>query len=103
MVHIIRIGRTEYMPARKIHLTDRYDDFVEEQVKSGRFDSASDVIRAGLDLLQQQTHGEQHLLDLLRALAAEGFDQLDQGKGIMLDGRQELATYIGRLGKRPPA
>ena len=88
------------MPTRNINLTERYHEFVEQQVKAGRFRNASEVMRAGLRLLEQQSHEEQQKLELLRALAAEGFDQLDQGEGITLDGPQRLSAYIRRLGKR---
>jgi antitoxin ParD1/3/4 len=91
------------MPTRNINLTDRYDKFVEKQVSSGRFRNASEVMRASLHLLEQQTREEQHKLDLLRALATEAFDQLDQGEGIALEGADQLARYIAGLGKRGAA
>lgn len=91
------------MPTRNVNLTERYDDFVEQQVKTGRFRNASEVMRAGLRLLEQQSREEQQKVALLRALAAEGFDQLDQGEGITLAGAQKLSAYIGRLGKRAAA
>jgi antitoxin ParD1/3/4 len=95
--------RGPVMPTRNINLTDRYDEFVEEQVKSGRFRNASEVMRAGLHLLEQQACEEQEKLAILRALAAEAFEQLDQGEGVVLDGARELATHISRLGKRSAA
>lgn len=35
-------------------LGDHFAEFVDEQVESGRFGSASDVVRAGLRLLEDQ-------------------------------------------------
>jgi antitoxin ParD1/3/4 len=32
---------------------DHFDEFVEDQVRGGRYSSASDVIRAGLRLLEE--------------------------------------------------
>lgn len=88
------------MPTRTIKLTDRFNEFVTEQVTSGRYRSASEVMRAGLRLLEQQTHEEQQKLTMLRKLAAEGFDQLDQGQGIELPGRQQIGGFIAGIGER---
>jgi len=88
------------MPTRNINLTEHYDRFVEDQINSGRFGNVSEVMRAGLHLLEQQTSEEQAKLALLRSLAAEGFDQLDQGQGIALENSRQLASYIGKLGRR---
>ena len=91
------------MPTRNINLTERFDEFVEKQVNSGRFRNASEVMRAGLHLLEQQTREEQQKLILLRTLAAEAYGQLDQGEGIALDGAEPLGNYIAELGKRAAA
>ena len=88
------------MTARNVNLTEHYDRFVNEQVASGQFENASEVVRAGLRLLEQRSREEQEKLAALRALAAEGFDELDQGRGIHLDGDERLAEYIGQLGRR---
>jgi len=88
------------MPTRNINLTDRYDRFVDDQIDAGRFRNASEVLRAGLRLLEQQAREEEEKLRVLRSLAAEGFDQLDQGAGIELEGPAELARHIARLGRQ---
>ncbi|MEX2139783.1 MAG: type II toxin-antitoxin system ParD family antitoxin [Pirellulales bacterium] len=88
------------MPTRNINLTEHYDRFIEEQVASGQFKNASEVTRAGLRLLEQHSREEQEKLAALRALAAKGFDELDQGRGIVLNGRDELAEFIGQVGRR---
>jgi antitoxin ParD1/3/4 len=88
------------MPTRNINLTEHYDQFIEEQVTSGQFKNASEVTRAGLRLLEQHGREEQEKLAALRALAAKGFDELDQGRGIVLDGRDQLAEFIGQIGRR---
>lgn len=88
------------MPTRNVNLTNHYNEFVNQLVTSGRFSNASEVVRAGLRLLEGQAHEEDAKLALLRALASEGFGELDQGKGIVLDGEQQLAEFIGRMGRR---
>ena len=88
------------MPTRNVNLTGRYDQFVVDQVTSGRFKNASEVMRAGLRLLEQQNREDEEKLALLRSLAAEGFDDLDQGRGTVIDGERELRTFIGQIGRR---
>jgi antitoxin ParD1/3/4 len=87
------------MPTRNVNLTDRYDRFVAEQIEAGRFRNASEVMRAGLRLLENQTRADDAKLKVLRALAAEGFRDLDQGRSIALDSTRELEEFINRLGR----
>jgi antitoxin ParD1/3/4 len=87
------------MPTRNINLTERYDQFVDELVISGRFSNASEVMRAGLRLLEEQAREEEEKLKFLRGLASEGFGELDQGQGIALDDDQQLAEFIGQIGR----
>ena len=42
------------MPTRKVSLRQALDQFVDASIKSGRYDNASEVIRAGLRLLEQE-------------------------------------------------
>lgn len=86
------------MPTRNINLTEHYDRFVAEQVRAGRYKNASEVLRAGLHLLEQQSCEEREKLALLRALAKEGFDRIDQGQGIEINGSRQLSEFITGLG-----
>jgi antitoxin ParD1/3/4 len=88
------------MPTRNVNLTDHYDEFVLEQVASGRFANASEVMRAGLRLLERHHREEEEKLALLRSLAAEGFEALDQGRGTVVDDEQQLRKHIARIGRR---
>lgn len=71
-----------------VSLGDHFETFVEKRVKEGRYASASDAVRAGLRLLEQ----EETKLDLLRKKLAKGELELDQGKGI--DGESFLDELI---------
>jgi len=88
------------MPTRNVNLTDRDDEFVDEMVTSGRFSNASEVIRAGLRLLDHQASEDAEKLAILRSLASEAFDELDQGQGSPIADEPGLADFIGRIGRR---
>ena len=49
-----------------VSLGEHFHSFIEEQVASGRFASASDVIRAGLRLLEENEAKLQRLRELIR-------------------------------------
>lgn len=53
-----------------------------------------------LSLLEQQTRENEKRLEVLHALASEGFRQLDQGESIELHGRKELDDFIERIDRR---
>jgi antitoxin ParD1/3/4 len=88
------------MPTRNINLTGRYDEFVTGLVASGQFKNVSEVMRAGLHLLEQQSREEEEKIALLRSLATEGFDDLDQGRGTVIEGESQLRKPIAGIGRR---
>lgn len=51
-----------------VSLGDHFTGFIEEQVARGRYSSASDVVRAGLRLLEEH----EARLEALRAALVEG-------------------------------
>ena len=51
-----------------VSLGDHFAEFIEEQIASGRFSSASDVVRAGLRLLEEN----ETRLSALQAALVEG-------------------------------
>ena len=71
-----------------VSLGDHFESFIDGRVKVGRYASASDAVRAGLRLLEQ----EEIKLDVLRQTLATGESQLDQGQGI--DGESFMNDLI---------
>jgi antitoxin ParD1/3/4 len=53
-----------------VNLNDRWTDFIAERVDQGRFESASEAVRAGLRLLEL----EEQKLDRLLAEIAKGIE-----------------------------
>jgi antitoxin ParD1/3/4 len=87
------------MPTRNVNLTQHHDHFVEEQISTGKFKNASEVMRAGLRLLEQQTAEDAEKLAALRALAAQAFDELDRGQAVEIKGSTALEKHIAKLGR----
>jgi len=62
------------MPTRNVHLTVELDQFVGDSVKSGLYENASEVIRAGLRALAQSEAEDRAKVEALRTAVQEGFD-----------------------------
>jgi antitoxin ParD1/3/4 len=82
------------MPTRNINLTEHLDHFVSRQVASGRYSDASEIVREALRLLEEQEHERKAKLSALRQAAKQGFDEIDQGKGVVLKGKKEINRFL---------
>ncbi len=60
------------MPTRNVSLTDELDRFVASKVKSGRYENASEVVRAALRTLEREEQEYEVRLSKLRAAIDEG-------------------------------
>ena len=72
-----------------VSLTPELEKLVASKVQSGRYQSASEVIREGLRLLDDQDRLRAVKLEEVRRKIQTGLDQLDRGEGI--PGDQVLA------------
>ncbi len=76
------------MPNRQtktVSFTPEQAAFVATCVDSGRYQSASEVIRAALRLLEDEEAHRQAELERARTLIQEGADQLDRGEVVDAD------------------
>jgi antitoxin ParD1/3/4 len=60
------------VPTRNVNLTDELDRFVLTKVKSGRYENASEVVRAALRTLERDEQECEAKLIALRAAIDEG-------------------------------
>jgi antitoxin ParD1/3/4 len=60
------------MPTRNVNLTQELDCFVLARVESGRFENASEVVRAALRTLEREERVFEAKLETLRAAIDEG-------------------------------
>ncbi len=64
-----------------ISLGSHFEDFVNEEVKSGRYSSVSEVIRSALRLFEREELKERELIKALEAGEQSGFvDDFDSEK-----------------------
>jgi antitoxin ParD1/3/4 len=62
------------MPTRNVNLTDELDNFVRAKVESGRYENASEVVRAALRTLEREERRYEAKLAALRTAIDEGDD-----------------------------
>ena len=60
------------MPTRNVNLTDELDRFVRKKVQAGFYENASEVVRAGLRVLEREERENEARLAALRAAIDEG-------------------------------
>lgn len=91
--------------ALNVSLSPELDRFVHDRVASGRYQTASEVVRDGLRLLAQQERDYDAAFESLKAKLARGSAQADRGE--FVDPATMLATIEGlkrrRAGKGVPA
>ncbi len=74
-----------------VSLTPELDQFVQDRVTSGRYQTASEVIRDGLRLLEQQERDRDAALEALKAKLARGSAEADRGEFV------DPATVLARI------
>lgn len=81
-----------------LSLTPEQSSFVNSCVETGRYQSASEVVRAGLRLLADQEATRLAELEAIRGLVKQGADSIDRGE--LIDADQFLselkAKYVAQ-------
>jgi antitoxin ParD1/3/4 len=71
--------------------------FVEQQVKSGRYKNASEVVCEALRLLKERDTAYQTKLKRLRKALAEGEADIAAGRFITLETDEDIDAYFAKL------
>jgi antitoxin ParD1/3/4 len=82
-----------------VSLTPELEQLVHQKVQSGRYLSASEVVREGLRLLEERDQLRELKLDELRKFIAIGIEQADRGEVGPLDVDATLARVRNRKAK----
>jgi antitoxin ParD1/3/4 len=93
-----------------VSLTTQLEELVQQRVRSGRYSSASEVVRAALRLLEAHDREQDARIARLRSDVEAGLRQLDEGTARPFDedavasikrgGRAALARVKKRTGRR---
>ncbi|WP_018875646.1 MULTISPECIES: type II toxin-antitoxin system ParD family antitoxin [unclassified Thioalkalivibrio] len=85
------------MPTRNIVLTPEQSGFVEQLVRSGRYQNASEVLRDGLRLVEAREREQEARLEALRRATAEGIADVEAGRYTELDTERVLEAHLQAL------
>lgn len=84
-----------------VHLTPELETLVQNKVKTGRYNSASEVVREALRLFEQRERVRELQLREIRKRIDQGWASLERGEGI--DGAEffkRLEHEEAELGRR---
>ncbi|TMQ21957.1 MAG: type II toxin-antitoxin system ParD family antitoxin [Deltaproteobacteria bacterium] len=87
------------MPTRNISLTPEQDAFVDQVVRSGDYQNASEAVRDALRVLRQRRREDALRLRALRAELKLGVDALRRGDSVVID-EADLDRYLTSLATR---
>ena len=86
------------MPSRSslnVSLTPELEKFIQDRVASGRYQTASEVVREALRLLEVREQDQQEALARVRAKLERGLEQAKRGE--LVDGEEFMQTLLKRL------
>ena len=85
------------MPTRNVVLTDYQAELVERLVSSGRYQNASEVLREGLRLVEDQEADSKARIKAFRDAARIGIADIDAGRYRTFESPAELNRHLGTL------
>ncbi|WP_322033681.1 type II toxin-antitoxin system ParD family antitoxin [Paraburkholderia sp. J76] len=85
------------MPTRNIVISEHQAHLIDSLVSSGRFQNASEVLRAGLRLIEWEEAETQARLEALRDAARNGLSDVDAGRLQSFTSAQALGDHLDSL------
>jgi antitoxin ParD1/3/4 len=85
------------MPTRNVVLTEYQAELVERLVSSGRYQNASEVLREGLRLVEDQEAEAKARIKALRDAARVGIADIEAGRYRTFDSPADLNRHLGAL------
>ncbi len=87
------------MGTRNVVLTDHHEDLIDDLVKKGKYQNASEVLRDGLRLIESREREEKARLKALRDAARVGIDDVKAGRVREFESTSELRQHLDALAK----
>ncbi len=78
-----------------VSLGERWEGFVEQAVKTGRYASASEVVREGLRLVEEREHKLRALQITLNAAIERGGETSEQTLAEILNAHEQTLKQAG--------
>ena len=100
---------TPRCPATSYSIGKHFEGFIERLIESGRYSTASEVIRDGLRLIEEREQSREAKLQALRAEIQKGLDSGpaeevgDMFARIKAEGRKQLAGKNAKQAAQKPA
>jgi antitoxin ParD1/3/4 len=91
------------MPGRNVSLTDQLARFVDRQVKTGRHQSVSEVVREALRRYESELAAEQACVEMIREIARNGREAIARGDYALIDNAEARDALFLRVTGRIPA
>jgi len=85
------------MPTKNVVLTDHQVELVERLVSSGRYQNASEVLREGLRLVEDQEADVKARIKALKDAARMGIADIEAGRYRTFDSPTELNQHLNNL------
>jgi antitoxin ParD1/3/4 len=85
--------------AMNVSLTPELERYITQKIESGLYQTASEVVRAGLRLLKEKEELHQQTLEELRREIQIGIDEADRGELSSLDAQGTLKGIRAARGK----
>ena len=80
-----------------VSLTPELETLITKKVKSGRYTSASEVVREALRLLEEQDKLRELRRDELRKEIMKGVDDIKAGRYVTLKTPEDIANFSDRI------
>ena len=91
------------MAGRNVSLTDQLARFVDRQVKTGRHQSVSEVVREALRRYESEFAAEQACVEMIREIARDGREAIARGDYALIDSAESREALFQRVTNRIPA
>ena len=91
------------MRTRNVVLTDHQADLIEDLVESGRFQNASEVLREGVRLVEQQMAEDKARVEALRAAILVGDADIEAGRSRLFKSGAALRKHLQSIARSAAA